>query len=124
MRPSASGASVVRQTAGTTRRGRTRGIPPEAASADSNGRTGFNLVSHKPRAVRPSAPAMMPSQPSQGFQGKGDALAATDAQCHHAATQAVTAHRVQQPGYQHRARRADRVAMGDGAALDIDDVLR
>ena len=38
--------------------------------------------------------------------------------------EAVAAHRVQQARRQHRAGRADRMAVRDGAALDVDDVLR
>ena len=52
-----------------------------------------------------------------------NALAAADAQRDDAALEAVALHRMQQPRGQHRAGGADRVAVRDGAALDVDDVL-
>src|SRR6266852_4729725 len=58
------------------------------------------------------------------FERKRDALPAADAEGDHAALQAVAAHRVDEAGREHGARGADRVAMRDGAALDIDDVGR
>jgi hypothetical protein len=53
-----------------------------------------------------------------------DTLAAADAQRDDAALETVAAHRVDQSRRQHGARRPDRMAMSDGATLDIDDVLR
>ena len=60
---------------------------------------------------------------SDGFQREGDALAAADAQGDNAAFETIPPHRVNQAGRQHRSRRTDRVPMGDGAALDVDDVF-
>ena len=59
----------------------------------------------------------------QRFDRKRDALAAADAQRDDAALEAVAAHRVNELRGQHRAGRADRMAVRDGAALDIDDVF-
>ena len=53
-------------------------------------------------------------------QGQGDALPAADAQGGEALLRVATDHLVQQ-GHQHPAAgRADRVAKGDGAAVDVD----
>jgi hypothetical protein len=51
-------------------------------------------------------------------------LAAANAQVDDAALETVAAHRVDKAGGQHCARRADRMAMRNGATLDIDDILR
>jgi hypothetical protein len=51
-------------------------------------------------------------------------LAAANAQGDDAAFETVAAHRVDKAGGQHCARRADRMAMRNGATLDIDDILR
>ena len=59
----------------------------------------------------------------QHFDRQRDALAAADAQRDQAAREAVAAHRVDEFGGEHRAGRADRVAMGDGATFDVDDVF-
>jgi hypothetical protein len=53
-----------------------------------------------------------------------DTLAATDAERDDAAPQAVAPHRMDEARGQNRAGGADRMAMGDGAALDVDDVRR
>ena len=53
-----------------------------------------------------------------------DALAATDAQGHEAPPRAVATHRMDEAGRQNGTRRPDRVAMRDGAALDVDNVFR
>src|SRR6202034_566624 len=60
----------------------------------------------------------------QNFDGKRDTLTAADAKRDKAAREAVSAHRVDEFRGEHCTGRADRVAMGDGTALDIDDVLR
>src|SRR5229473_2083109 len=57
------------------------------------------------------------------LEGECDPLAAADAQGDEAAPQAVTPHRMDEAGGEHGPGRADRMAMRDGAALDIDDVL-
>src|SRR5262249_4112281 len=59
----------------------------------------------------------------QRFDRQCDALTAADAKRDEAACQTVAAHRVDQLGRQHCAGGADRMAMGDGAAFDVDDVL-
>ena len=59
----------------------------------------------------------------QRLDRQGDALPAADAQRDDAALAAVALHRVDQSCRQHRAAGADRMAMRDGAALDVDDVL-
>ena len=59
----------------------------------------------------------------QRFDGERDALAAADAQRDQAALQTVPAHRVDKLRGQHCPGRADRVAVGDRAALDIDDLV-
>jgi len=59
----------------------------------------------------------------QHFDRQRDALAAADAEGDKAAGEAVPTHRVDKPRVEHRARRADRVAMGDSAPFDVDDVL-
>ena len=51
-------------------------------------------------------------------------MAAANAQVDDAALESVAAHRVDKAGGQHCARRADRMAMRNGATLDIDDILR
>src|SRR6476620_11790868 len=65
----------------------------------------------------------LPCRSVQRFDRKRDALAAADAKSNQAALQAVAAHRVDQLGGQHRAGRADRVAVRNSAALDIDDFV-
>ena len=59
----------------------------------------------------------------QRLDRQRDALAAADAKRDQAASQTVAAHRVDQLGCQHCAGGTDRMAMGDGAAFDVDDVL-
>ena len=59
----------------------------------------------------------------QGFDRQRDALTAADAKRDKAARETVAAHRVDQLGGQHRTGGADRMAMGHGAAFDVDDVL-
>ena len=59
----------------------------------------------------------------QNFDCQRDALAAADAECDKAAREAVPAHRVDEFRGEHRARCTDRVAMRNGAAFDIDDVV-
>src|SRR5262249_34086262 len=59
----------------------------------------------------------------QRFDGQRDALTAADAKRDEAARETVAAHRVDQLGRQHRTGGADRMAMGHGAAFDVDDVL-
>jgi hypothetical protein len=58
------------------------------------------------------------------FDGKRDTLTAADAKRDKAAREAVSTHRVDEFRGEHCTGRADRMAMGDGAAFDIDDVLR
>src|SRR5258707_1172153 len=58
------------------------------------------------------------------LDGKRDALSTADAQSNDAALQPVAPHRVNEPGRENGAGRADRMAVRDGAALDIDDLLR
>src|SRR5258708_2924643 len=52
-----------------------------------------------------------------------DALAAPDAQSDEASGQAVAAHGVDQAGDEDSAGGADRMAVRDGPALDVDDLL-
>src|SRR6056297_1227387 len=59
----------------------------------------------------------------RALQQQGGALTAADAQRYQTAPDTVARHGVQQPGGQHCPGRPDRVAMRDGAAFDIDDVL-
>ena len=59
----------------------------------------------------------------QRFDDQRDPLTAADAKRDQPARQAVAAHRVDQLGCQHRAGGADRMAMGDSAAFDVDDVI-
>ena len=59
----------------------------------------------------------------QRFDRERDALAAADAQSDQTALQTVPAHRVDELGGQHRAGRADRVAVRNSAAIDIDDLV-
>ena len=54
---------------------------------------------------------------------KGNALAATDAQGHDTTLQPIPLHGVGEPRRQDRARRPDGMAVGNRAALDVDDVL-
>ena len=61
--------------------------------------------------------------PSYFFERERDTLAAADAKRHDATTQAVALHRPCKPRRQDRARRADRMAMCDRAAFDIDDLF-
>src|SRR5580693_1502599 len=58
-----------------------------------------------------------------GLDGKRDALAAADAKCDQAALEAVTPHRVNEPGREHGSGGADRMSMRDGSAFNVDDVL-
>ena len=66
---------------------------------------------------------MIPILQCSDFDGQRDTLTAADAKRDKAAREAVAAHRVDEFGGQHRAGRADRMAVGDGAAFDVDDVL-
>src|SRR3974390_332843 len=59
----------------------------------------------------------------QRLDGQSDALAAADAQRDQAALETVTPHRVNEFCREHRARRANRVAVGDRTALDIHNVI-
>ena len=59
----------------------------------------------------------------QRFDRQRDTLTATDAKRDQAAGQTVPAHRMDQLRRQHCTGGADRMAMGDGAAFDVDDVL-
>lgn len=59
----------------------------------------------------------------QHFDGQRDALTTAHTQRDQAAREPVAAHRVDKIGSQYRARRPDRVAVGDSAAFDIDDVF-
>src|SRR5215470_17335852 len=59
----------------------------------------------------------------QRFDREGDALPSADAKGDKAARETVAPHRVDELGRQHRAGGADRVAVSDGPALDVDDVL-
>jgi hypothetical protein len=54
------------------------------------------------------------------FERQRHTLSATDAEGDAAAFQAVTPHRVDQSHREDRAGGPDRVAVGDGAALDVD----
>ena len=58
------------------------------------------------------------------FERERNALAAADAQGDDPTPQSVAAHRVDEAGRQNRASGTDRMAMGNGAAVDIDDVRR
>src|SRR5690606_35421340 len=60
---------------------------------------------------------------SDHLQGQRDTLAAADAERDDAALESVALHRMQQPRGKYRAAGADRMAVGDGAAFDVDDVL-
>src|SRR5260370_6953965 len=51
-----------------------------------------------------------------------DALAAADAHRDDPAPEAIATHRMDEAGCQHRAGGTDRMAVGDRAAFDIDDV--
>src|ERR1700729_2994336 len=66
----------------------------------------------------------LPCRSVQRFDRKCDALAAADAESNQAALLTVAAHRVDELRGQHCAGRADRVAVRNGAALDIDDLVR
>jgi hypothetical protein len=57
------------------------------------------------------------------FQGERDTLAAADAEGHHSALNAVSAHGVQQPRGEHSSGCTDWVAVCDGAAFDVHDVF-
>ena len=57
------------------------------------------------------------------FNRERDALAATDAQRDDAALEAVAPHGVNELRGQDRAGGADRMAVRDGTALDIDDIF-
>ena len=59
----------------------------------------------------------------QRLDGQSDALAAADAQRDQAAFETVTPHRVNEFCREHRARRANRVAVGHRTALDIHNVI-
>ena len=59
----------------------------------------------------------------QHLDRKRDALTAADAQSDQAALETVPAHRVNELRRQHGSGRADRVAVRDGAAIDIDDLV-
>src|SRR3954469_16222385 len=71
----------------------------------------------------PLGQARAASRLGEHLEGERDALPAADAQRDDAALEAVAAHRVDQAGRQHRARRSNRMAMRDRTTLDIDDVL-
>src|SRR5271168_5490192 len=58
-----------------------------------------------------------------GLDRQRDTLAAADAERHDTAPQAVTTHGMNQSGCEDRAGRADRMAMRDRTAVDVDDVL-
>ncbi len=60
----------------------------------------------------------------QRLDGQSDSLATADAERDDAAAQAVAPHRMDKPRREDRPCRADRVAVSDGAAFDIDDILR
>src|SRR5262245_59445058 len=62
--------------------------------------------------------------PSERLEREGDALPAADAKRHAAPLQAVALHGMQQPRSEHRAGRADGVAMRDRSAFDVDQILR
>ena len=59
----------------------------------------------------------------QRLDGQGDALAAADAQRDDAARKSVAPHRVDEFCREHRAGRANRMAVSDCAALDIHNVV-
>src|ERR1700733_10701835 len=59
----------------------------------------------------------------QDFDGQRDTLAAADAERDQAARKAVPAHRVDKFRGEHRAGRADWMAVRDSAAFDVDDAL-
>ena len=59
----------------------------------------------------------------ESLKRQRDPLTAADAQRHQSAPDTVSVHRVKEAGRQHGSCRTDRMAMCDGAALDIDDVL-
>ena len=59
----------------------------------------------------------------QRLDGQSDALAAADAQRDQAAFETVTPHRVNEFCREHRARRANRMAVGHRTALDIHNVI-
>ncbi len=90
--------------------------------------------SFRPAKSRPASPFWVRLRPrkaqgrlgvgSDGLEGQSDALAAADAERDDATPQAVAAHGVQQARREHGTRCADRMAMRDGATLDVDDVLR
>src|SRR5580704_8270895 len=60
----------------------------------------------------------------QRLDSQRDTLTAADTKGDQTARQAVSAHRVDQLGRQHGTSRADRMTMGYGTALDVDDILR
>src|SRR5271163_1969562 len=70
---------------------------------------------------KPRSP--LPCRSVQRFDRERDALAPANAQSDQTALEAVPAHRVDELRGQHRAGRPDRVAMSDGAAIDIDDLI-
>src|SRR3974390_484316 len=59
----------------------------------------------------------------QCLDSQSDALAAADAQCDQTALETVAPHRVNEFCREHRGRRANRVAVGDRAALDIHNII-
>lgn len=60
---------------------------------------------------------------SDALQGECDALPATDAQRDHPTANVITRHRVQQPCGKNRTGRTDGMAVSDGTAVYIDDLL-
>jgi len=64
------------------------------------------------------------SRSADSLKRQRDPLTAADTQHHQSTTETVSVHRVKEAGRQHGSCRTDRMAMCDGAALDIDDVLR
>src|ERR1700727_3329350 len=75
------------------------------------------------RRATGKARSPLPSCSMQRFNCERDALAAADAERDQAALQTVAAHRVDELGDEHRAGRADRVAVRNSAAIDVDDLV-
>ena len=58
------------------------------------------------------------------LERKRNPLSATDAQSNNPAFDTVALHRMQKTRCEHRSGRANRMTMRNGAALDVDNILR
>src|SRR5580693_5847206 len=64
------------------------------------------------------------SASGKDLDGEGDALAAADTEGDNAALEPIPAHRMDQAGREYGSSRANRMAVGDCAALRVDNALR